>query len=136
VVLLDSNERRTDFLLRAVEGLHRTQPARVVRARAEEAGRDPGLRSAFDVAVARSFGPPAVTAECVSPFLSVGGRLVVSEPPDRNDRWPVDGLVKLGLDQPRPFVTPAGRFQVLRQGIACPAGYPRRVGKPTKRPLF
>ena len=37
---------------------------RVVRARAEEAGRREDLRGTFDLVVARGFGPPAVTAEC------------------------------------------------------------------------
>ena len=43
---------------------------------------------------------PAATAECASPLLRVGGRLVVSEPPPppQPDRWPAAGLRRLGLE--------------------------------------
>ena len=80
--LLDSSERRTAFCGRAIDRLGLTGRVRVVRARAEEAGRDPALREQFDLVTARSFARPAVTAECAAPFLCLGGRLLVSEPPD------------------------------------------------------
>ena len=43
--------------------------------RAEELAREPDLRATFDAVTARSFGPPAVTAECGAPFLTAGGVL-------------------------------------------------------------
>ena len=53
----------------------------------------PSLRAAFDLVVARSFGAPAVTAECAVGFLATGGHLAVSEPPEPEaDRWPPEGL--------------------------------------------
>ena len=55
---------------------------------------------------ARSFGPPAATAECAAPLLAVGGLLVVSEPPDGPDRWPADALAALGLE-PSDSTSPA-----------------------------
>ena len=81
VVLLDAAERRCAFLAESVASLGWADRVRVVRSRAEAAGRREDLRGRFDVVVARGFGPPAVTAECGAPFLVVGGRLVVSEPP-------------------------------------------------------
>jgi 16S rRNA (guanine527-N7)-methyltransferase len=137
-VLLDAGERRCAFLREAVERLGLDGRVDVVRQRAEEAGRLATLRGDFDLVVARSFGPPAVTAECAAPFLRVGGRLIVSEPPaeaDRSGRWPVDGLAQLGL-------APAGAwrqeygYQSLVQRAPCPERYPRRVGQAAKRPLF
>ena len=80
-MLLDANERRGALLVQAIADLGWVGRVQVVVARAEDAARDSGLRGAFDLVTARSFGPPAVTAECGAPFLSVGGRLVVSEPP-------------------------------------------------------
>ena len=81
-VLLDARERRAVFLAgcgrvswRSVTG------CRSLHAAAEDAGRDDRHRGRFDLVVARSFGPPAVVAECGAPFLREGGRLVVSEPP-------------------------------------------------------
>jgi 16S rRNA (guanine527-N7)-methyltransferase len=88
VVLMDAIERRCHFLEEAVETLGLSGRVTVVRARAEEAGREDGLRGSFDTVVARSFGPPPVTAECGAPFLAVGGRLIVSEPPTDSPEQP------------------------------------------------
>jgi 16S rRNA (guanine527-N7)-methyltransferase len=135
-LLLDSNRRRTDWLAAAVARLEMADRVSVRCARAEEAGRDPVLRSSFDLVTARSFGPPGVTAECTAPFLVVGGVLVVSEPPGGDpSRWPAAGLSSLGLAADGDLVEPAA-FQRLRLVSPCPDRYPRRVGVPAKRPLF
>ena len=137
VCLLDSSERRTAFLRRSATDLGVADRVRVVHARAEEAGRDPAWRGWADAVLARSFGPPAVTAECAAPFLCVGGRLIVSEPPDEGEgRWPDASLSALGLRSAGRFEQAFSRFQLLRQEEPCPDGYPRRVGIPAKRPLF
>jgi len=81
IVLLDSSQRRTDWLQAAVDELGLGTVATVLTSRAEEAGRSPLHRHQYQVIVARSFGRPAVTAECAAPFLQSGGTLIVSEPP-------------------------------------------------------
>lgn len=135
--LLDANQRRCAFLSEAVETLGLTDRVSVVEARAEDAGRDPALRGAHDLVVARSFARPAVTAECAAPFLSPGGCLVVSEPPDAPDRWPEPGLSLVGLQPEDEWSTslPA-HYRAFVQTTPCPDRYPRRVGVPAKRPLF
>jgi 16S rRNA (guanine527-N7)-methyltransferase len=149
--LLDGSENRCRFLREAVAELVPSSPsgggpdgrgrgcsarqARVVQARAEEGGREENLRSSFDLVVARSFGPPAVTAECGAPFLRLGGHLIVAEPPEGQPRWPAAGLAELGLVARRRVSEPS-TFQVLELVAVCPDRYPRRVGVPTKRPLF
>ena len=137
IYLLDSSERRTLFLAEAARALGLSNRVVVGHARAEEAGRDPQWRGQADLVVARSFGPPAVTAECAAPLLCIGGRLVVSEPPtEPGDRWPADALAALGMRPVSRFLQAFSRFQILRQEHACPEAYPRRVGIPAKRPLF
>jgi 16S rRNA (guanine527-N7)-methyltransferase len=143
-VLLDASARRCAFLAEAVEELGFGSRVSVVRSRAEEAGRRDGLRGEFDAVVARSFGPPAVTAECAAPFLVVGGRLVVSEPPGDDEqsteappppRWPAKGLARVGLAADGAWTEPFHyRSFVLER--PCPDEFPRRDGVPAKRPLF
>lgn len=137
-VLLDSMERRTAFLGEAVQGLGWDGRVEVVRTRAEVAGRDDTFRGWHDVVVSRSFGPPAVTAECAAPLLRVGGRLVVSEPPEQaGERWPADGLATLGLGTPQRLTAENGAgYVVLVQEAPCSVKFPRREGVPTKRPLW
>jgi 16S rRNA (guanine527-N7)-methyltransferase len=136
LVLVDAGERRAEFLRWAVAELGLGERVTVVHGRAERVGRA-DLRGTLAGVVSRSFGPPAVTAECGSPLLRLGGRLVVSEPPGEvaEDRWPPSGLAELGLTVgPRWEGPPA--IQVLEQARPCPDRFPRRDGVPAKRPLF
>jgi 16S rRNA (guanine527-N7)-methyltransferase len=157
MVLLEANERRAQFLERAVAACALQERVRVVHQRAEIFGRDPLYRSTFDGVVARSFGAPAVVAECAAPLLRVGGWLIVSEPPsddgppeaelatdvtgvqfptpEEPGRWPAEKLAPLGL-KPTESVRTAFGYQILRQVDPCPDRFPRRNGIPSKRPLF
>ena len=136
-VLLDASARRTAFLVRAVAALGLAPRVQVVTGRAEELARREDHRASYQLVVARSFAGPAVVAECAAPLLTVGGTLVVSEPPDRQGgaRWPEDGLHPLGLQLAVTTSTPP-QFVRLRQVQRCPERFPRRVGIPTKRPLW
>jgi 16S rRNA (guanine527-N7)-methyltransferase len=141
LVLLDANERRTEFLQRAVRRCGLWERVAVVHQRAEVCGRDPEYRGTFDGVVVRSFGAPAVVAECGAPFLRRGGWLIVSEPPGASGedghraRWPADGVAQVGLE-PGEFVKAGFGYQVLYQREACPDRFPRRNGVPAKQPLF
>ena len=105
--------------------------------RAEEVGRDLAHRGRYDLVVARGFGPPAVTAECGAPRVCVGGRLVVTEPPGGDPgRWPAEPLASLGLRLQAVELHQQAAVAVLEQVEPAPSTYPRRVGIPTKRPLF
>jgi 16S rRNA (guanine527-N7)-methyltransferase len=134
LTLLEARQRACRFLREAVTALGLAGVA-VVEARAEDAARRPDLRESFDAVVARSFGPPAVTAECAVGFLRPGGRLVVSEPPDRVDRWSVTDLEELGFAPPVAGGGPQASFVVLEKTRSHDR-WPRRVGVPAKRPLW
>ena len=134
-VLVEAGERRARFLEDAVAGLGWRERISVVRARAEEVGHRPEVRSGMDLVTARGFGPPAVTAECAAPLLRRGGLLVVSEPPEGGGRWDADGLEPLGL-VPLRLVESGASYAVLEQVIVCPDRFPRRTGVPGRRPLF
>lgn len=133
-VLLDAGERRTTVLQQAVIDLGVGSRVTVICGRAEGLGHDPAHRGTYDLVTSRSFGPPAVTAECGAPFLRVGGVLAVTEPPDEQPRWPAEGLAELGLVAGH--TTEAPRTQQLIASAPCPDRYPRRIGIPVKRPLF
>ncbi len=139
VVLMDASERRTVFLKESLESWPRAGRAEVLRGRAEELGRQGELREEFEVVTSRSFGIPALTAECGSAFLAPGGWMVISEPPDADpgERWPSDGLAAVGLE-PDEMVRPSARFgyQVLKKVDRIDERFPRRVGIPAKRPIF
>jgi len=136
-LLLDARARRTESLERSVEILGLGERVRVHLGRTEEAGRDHLLRGAFDLAVARGFGPPPATAEAAAPFLSIGGTLSVSEPPEaRTERWPESGLAELGFAPAQERRDGDAGFMVTTLVMPCPDRYPRRTGIPEKRPLW
>jgi 16S rRNA (guanine527-N7)-methyltransferase len=136
-VLLERSERRAAFLDDAVRTLGLAGRVEVRAEPAERAGRDPELRGSLQLVVARSFGVPAVVAECAAPLLEAGGHLVVSEPPSPDlARWPSDDLARLGLGPARLVTSPTGTVALLHQTTPCPTRYPRTEGKPSKAPLF
>jgi 16S rRNA (guanine527-N7)-methyltransferase len=140
LTLVEARQRACRFLREAVATLDLAQVT-IVEARAEEAARRPDLRETFDAVVARSFGPPAVTAECAVGFLRPGGRLVVSEPPGDGaperaaTRWPAPGLEELGFTSPVAGGAPGASFVVLEKAKSDDR-WPRRVGVPAKRPVW
>jgi 16S rRNA (guanine527-N7)-methyltransferase len=140
VILVDANQRRTEFLSMETAGWDGPGGIEVVRGRAEEVARSARYRGQLDLVTSRSFGSPAVAAECGAPFLAPGGLMVISEPPADGvgaSRWPVEGLAEVGLESASPmrFDDRFG-FQVVRKVESTPDRYPRRVGIPAKRPLF
>lgn len=133
-VLLDSMNKRCNFLREAVDSLGLRDRVDVAETRAERYARE-NLES-FDVVTARGFGSPSIAVECAAPLLRLGGHCVISEPERTPERWKSaaagKGLDLLGmtlLDSP-PY------FAVLRKCSATDATYPRREGVPKKRPLF
>lgn len=138
VILLDAGERRATFLVEAAAELGLVAPrVEVVRERAEVFARQHRWRSAASLVSARSFGPPAVVAECAAPLLAMGGRLIVSEPPlGGHGRWPEGGLGDLGLVTGPPQRHRGYWYRVLTQEAPCSDRFPRRSGMPAKRPLF
>ena len=134
-VLLDAMRRRTEFLEHVVGEADAPAGGEVWTGRAEVLARQPGVEETFDLVTARSFAPPAATAECAVRFLRVGGALIVSEPPDAGNRWPAAGLAELGLSLRVSRREPYG-VVVLVKDAATSVRYPRRVGVPQKRPLF
>lgn len=136
-VFVDSMEKRTSFLEECLAWPEAPDSGVVITGRAEELAREPQLEGSFDLVVARSFGPPAVTAECAVRFLKVGGVLIVSEPPDDTDRsrWQNKSLYRLGY-QNEGRVRHGAAFQVLVKLRPTPREFPRAIGVPGKKPLF
>ncbi|CAN5426982.1 hypothetical protein BH18ACT1_BH18ACT1_19210 [soil metagenome] len=136
-VFVEASSRRAAFLEEAARPLGLGASVEVIAARAEDVGRDPGRRGVADAVTARSFGAPAVTAECAAPLLRVGGSLLVSDPPGGGDagRWDERGLAVLGLHVVERRPGPPA-LTILEQAEPCPPRWSRRTGIPSKRPLW
>jgi 16S rRNA (guanine527-N7)-methyltransferase len=115
----------------------------VVARRAEEAGRDPALREAFAVVVARALAPMAALAELTLPLCAVGGRVIAQKRGDiaAELRAAERAVLLLGgrLQETVPVSAPGledGRVLVVVDKTSpTPGQYPRRPGVPARRPL-
>jgi 16S rRNA (guanine527-N7)-methyltransferase len=134
-VLVDAMVKRAAFVQSAVEELG--LKVEVLEARAEAMATDPRWSRNVDVVVARSLAAPGIAAEYAAPLLQAGGKAVIAEPPGGDaNRWPPEGLAKLGMQRGPVLFAPTATLQVLEQVGECPAAFPRRVGAAAKRPLF
>lgn len=134
---VDSMVKRTSFLEETMQWEGAPSGGMVLNGRAEQLSRDHDLEGQFPLVTARSFGPPAVTAECAVRFLAIEGVLIVSEPPndDDPDRWNPSALGQLGL-RSEGRVRHGAAYQILRKIRPTPERYPREIGIPGKSPLF
>ncbi len=133
LTLLDSMQRRTQFLQEAISSLGFDHVS-VVTDRAETFARR--AEAQFELVVARSFGRPSVTAEVGARMLALGGALCVSSGPETKMSWRDPNLASLGFAYEAEVVEDGATFVVVRKVAPTPPAYPRRVGLPAKRPLW
>jgi 16S rRNA (guanine527-N7)-methyltransferase len=138
-VLLESQRRKCDFLLRA-QAATSAGNVTVVCARAEEWREGLGGN---DAVLARAVASQPVVLEYAAPLLRVGGHLVdwrgMRDPDEEAaaDRAATElGLVRAEVLEVKPFPEARNRFlHVFTKTTATPERFPRRVGVAHKRPL-
>ncbi len=139
LVLVESDRDKAAFLVRACAELG-LDGVEVVDRRAEDAGRDPRYREAFDVCVARALAAMPVLAELCLPFVRVGGRLVAQKTEAEDVAAARSAIEKLGGGPPLVIAAPSaarrsGTVVVVEKVRATPDAYPRRPGVPARKPL-
>ena len=112
----------------------------MINARAEDAGRDPRYREAFDAAVARAVAPMPVLAELCLPLVRVGGRLLAQKTATEDVEAAARAIGLLGGGGARVVAAPSGArgggtVVVVEKISATPVAYPRRAGLPARKPL-
>ncbi len=142
VVLLESSTRREAFLRETVVALG-IKNVRIIRARAEDSGRDPDHRERYDLAVSRAVLPSTPALELSLPLVRVGGLAVLYKTADQARMLKESDSAAMMLGA-RAGTTVEYRLPGLRQNrrlalyekiSATPPAYPRRSGVPAKRPL-
>jgi 16S rRNA (guanine527-N7)-methyltransferase len=139
VTLIEADQAKAAFLVHASAALG-LEGVEVVARRAEDAGQDPALREAFDVAVARALAPLPVLVELCLPLVRVGGRLLAQKTEGEDPAGASTAIDLLGgrlgavVSAPSPART-AGTIVVVDKVAPTPARYPRRPGAPARKPL-
>ena len=139
LTLVEADQAKAAFLVRACAtlGLHDVE---VLARRAEEVGRDPLYREAFDVAVARALAPMPVLVELCLPLVRVGGRLLAQKTANEQVDGAARAIEALGgvltaiVRAPSP-ARQSGTVVIVEKVRPTPAAYPRRPGVPIRKPL-
>jgi 16S rRNA (guanine527-N7)-methyltransferase len=140
VVLVESNQRKCEFLRRTAEGCG-IGNAEVAAARAESIGVE--HRERYDLVTARALAPLAVVAEYAAPLLRTGGVLVAwrgrREPQVEAEAGTAAEILGLSVRNPQrvcPYSAAEHRFLHLMSKVSpTPDRFPRRPGVARKRPL-
>jgi len=96
LTLLDASRKKLKFIERAADEID--IEVRLVHARAEDAGRDPVHREAYDAAVTRALADMKTLVELCLPLVKVGGVLIANKSED----------VDAEIDAARPIIGQLG----------------------------
>lgn len=142
LTLVESVAKKAAFLRHLVQVLG-LEGVEVLAMRAEEAGRDPLHREAYDLALARAVAPLPVLVEYTLPMLHLGGRLIAHKGREAAEEVAAAraACAILGgeVREVRPVILPGMQgprhLVVVEKVRPTPERYPRRPGMPHKRPL-
>jgi len=144
ITLLDTLRKRVDFLESTVEKLG-LKNVRCVWSRAEDAGRAPPEREAYDISIARAVAETRILAELCLPFVKVGGHWVAAKGAEEGVNNEIDAAGKafqllgaelVGVELVDSYGGDGQRTAVVvRKSEPMAAKYPRRAGMANKRPL-
>ena len=141
VVMMDSLGKRVEFLKSVIDALGLN--AEAVHIRAEDGARKAEYREAFDMATARAVASLNLLSEYLLPFVKVGGWMMALKGPTLEEELTQaeNALSILGGEFVREEkVTIPGRdwehrLAYIKKVAATPEKYPRKAGKPEKKPL-
>ncbi|MGI6238556.1 MAG: 16S rRNA (guanine(527)-N(7))-methyltransferase RsmG [Christensenellales bacterium] len=141
ITLLDSLGKRVAFMREAIQTLGLN--ARAEHLRAEDAGRKPGMREGYDIAVARAVARIRVLAELALPLVRVGGAMIAYKGPAWTEELEeaqnairiLGGRFERAAPAPIPGRDWAHTLIDIKKQSPTPHAYPRRAGIPEKKPI-
>lgn len=142
LVLLDSNNKKTTFLVNLIEKLE-LENVTIINNRAENYIKQ--NRESFDVVISRAVANMAILLELGIPFLKVGGNLIAMKASSEVTTKEIDNsrntlqLLKSKIIIEKSFLLPIENSQrtiiiLEKEGITDPK-YPRSYDKILKKPL-
>ncbi len=139
MTLIEADQAKAAFLVQACAALG-LRDVDVVARRAEDVGRDPRYREAFDFAVARALAPMPVLVELCLPLVRIGGRLLAQKTEKEDLEAARNAIEVLGGSLVGSSTAPSGARRkgtvvIVDKIRPTPDSYPRRPGVASRRPL-
>ena len=142
LTLLDSLNKRINFLQEVSNNLE-LENVEFIHGRAEDFGKDENYREQYDIATARAVAGLPVLMELCVPFIKVGGYFVCLKGPNANleleeskaamEVLGIDFIEKIDVELPNSDLK--HNILVFKKTINTPGKYPRKAGKPSKKPI-
>jgi len=141
MTLLDALNKRLNFLKEVASTLE-LDKVDFLHGRAEDYGQDPNYRQQYDIVVSRAVADLPVLLEYCSPFLKVNGYFIAQKGSKVFEE--IEGAeraleaLNLVVEQVLPIKTKsiqAHHLLIIKKVADTPSTYPRRAGKPVKKPL-
>lgn len=142
LTIIEATGKKVDFCRHIVEALH-LENVEVMHARAEDIAQIADHRGQYDWALARSVASLRVLVEYLLPFLRIGGQAIAQKGDTayaeiqaaENALGILGGKVERLIPIELPGVVERRNLVVMNKIAETPAAFPRRPGKPTKKPL-
>ncbi len=147
-VLADSLNKRIKIIRQLCDEIG-IKNVETVHGRAEELGRDAGLREDFDICISRAVANMSTLCEYCLPFVKVGGTFIAYKGPDCSEELTAAqrAIETLGgkLDRRETFCS-LGMSETARSGLehqlifiskvaSTDKKFPRRAGTPAREPI-
>ncbi|MBP5772638.1 MAG: 16S rRNA (guanine(527)-N(7))-methyltransferase RsmG [Eubacterium sp.] len=142
VTLLDSLDKRVGFLKEVIEKLE-LEDIEAVHGRAEDLGQDDNYREKYDLCVSRAVADLSVLSEYCIPFVKENGEFVSykAEGSDKEIYAARNAIETLGAGlnsictEKIPNTDINRQFAIIKKILKTDPKYPRKAGKPSKKPL-
>jgi len=142
ITLLDSLNKRINFL-KAVADENSLSDIDFIHGRADDFGQDLEFREQYDIVVSRAVAELPILLEFCTPFLKVGGYFIAQKGKkcDEEIRLAENALRTLNLEIDEVISvetsseTKNHTLIVIKKIAPTDKKYPRRAGKPVKKPL-
>lgn len=138
--LIDSICKKVEYVKKIISELE-IENVELLCCRAEELKELGSYIEYFDAATSRAVSKIATVLELTTPYVKVGGRVLIYKGPGYNEELgqAVNAMKELGVklkDIRRYSILGKDRFLIVFEKISqTPEKYPRRVGIPEKRPI-
>lgn len=142
VTLMDSLNKRINFLNEVISELD-LGGVKTIHSRAEELGKNPDFRQAYDIAVSRAVANLATLSELCLPFVRVGGYFISLKGPKAEEEIndAKKAIKLLGGEYVKTVDYSLGKSDsrhnlvIIKKVLDTPSKFPRNAPRPVKDPI-
>ena len=143
LTLLDSLNKRINFLKEVSHNLSIDEGIEFIHSRAEDGGKNRNLRGQFDTVVSRAVANLTVLSEWCIPFLKEGGYFLALKGPLADEEIKdakraikiLGGRIEDVFEAQIPFTDLKHKIIIIKKVGQTPMKYPRKPGIATKTPI-